>query len=187
MTVAASESLASAAEALCAGAVVAYPTESCFGLGCDPGNVAAIRRILAMKQRERDKGLILVADRVERLLPWLQPLPPEMLERVIKTWPGPVTWLCPAAPTVSRWLRGDHPNLAVRVTAHPTAAGLSRAAEMAVVSTSANRAGEPSLVSASDVERVFGSLVDVIVDAPIGSDPRPSTIIDATSGEILRS
>jgi L-threonylcarbamoyladenylate synthase len=175
-----------AAGVLRQGGVVAYPTESCFGLGCDPRNNAAIRRILKMKRRSRDKGLILISDRIERLLPYLATLAPPVLDRLRESWPGPVTWLCPASALATQWLRGVHPTLAVRVTAHPPAARLCREAGMPLVSTSANLAGRQALRTVSSVSRTFGDAVDAIVDEPIGRRTQPSRIVDALSGRTLR-
>ena len=145
-----------AARVLRNGGVVAYPTESCFGLGCDPQDIAAIARILEMKGRSRDKGLILISDCLDKLLPFLAPLERKTLDRLQATWPGPFTWLCPASAQATDWLTGRFDSLAVRVTAHPTAARLCRECGMPLVSTSANHAGEPALRSAAEVERSFG-------------------------------
>lgn len=180
-------SVKAAAEILRAGGVVAYPTEACFGLGCDPCNAVAVRRILTMKKRSWDKGLILIADRIERLLPYLEPGDPSLLDRILGPRPDPVSWVCPASPGVPRLVRGEHRSIAVRVTAHPPAARLCRAAAMALVSTSANVAGQAPLKSAGAVAGTFGSRIDLVVDARIGRASRPSTIIDALSGEVLRS
>ena len=168
------------------GGVVAYPTESCFGLGCDPNNTEAIRRILGLKKRSRKKGLILIADRFARLQRYIKPLPSDIQDRLSKTWPGPYTWLCPAAPGVSKWIRGDYESIAVRVTAHPHAASLCRHAETCLVSTSANVATRPALTTADAVEKEFGSQIDYIVDLAIGRDKKPSTIQDAYTAEVIR-
>jgi L-threonylcarbamoyladenylate synthase len=168
------------------GGVVAYPTESCFGLGCDPRNQTAIGRILEMKDRSRDKGLILISDCLEKLLPFLAPMPQDMLDRVQASWPGPVTWLCPASEQATAFLRGQYDSLAVRVTAHSTAARLCEVADMPLVSTSANRAGQPPLRNASEVMSTFGRAVDCIVDEPIGESTKPSKILDALTGEVIR-
>ncbi len=180
-------SVGEAVKILRAGGVVAYPTEACFGLGCDPRNTAAVRRILAMKKRSWDKGLILVSDRIERLLPYLMTRDQSLLDRMHCPRPGPVSWVCPASKTVPRLVRGAHHSIAVRITSHPPAAELCQGASMALVSTSANIAGQAPLRSADRVARVFGDSVDLVVDAGIGRAARPSTIIDAVSGEVLRS
>jgi Putative translation factor (SUA5) len=168
-----------------AGGVIAYPTESCYGLGCDPRNRRAVARLLALKQRPVFKGLILIADRFLRLAGLVAPLTPQQQTRVAATWPGPHTWLVPAGRRTPRWLTGSHPTLAVRVTAHPEAAGLCRALGMALVSTSANRSGQKPLRTARDCRRVFGEAV-LTVPGTVGRRRRPSTIQDLLTGRILR-
>ncbi|MGH8273929.1 MAG: L-threonylcarbamoyladenylate synthase, partial [Gammaproteobacteria bacterium] len=85
-----------AAAAIRAGGVVAYPTEGVWGLGCHPRNEAAVKRILVLKQRSREQGLILLAADEAQLAHYVAPFPPEMASRIRASWPGPVTWLVPA-------------------------------------------------------------------------------------------
>jgi len=166
---------------------VAYPTESCYGLGCDPDNEAAIKRLLKLKKRPRAKGLILIAEKFERLKPFLLPLPEEKFQLMMNSWPGPYTWVCPSQSHTSRWLTGDHKTLAVRVTAHPVAARLCQQAGMAIVSTSANVSAQPALRNAASVKRYFADEIDAIVNGSIGYADAPSTITNAITGEIIRS
>lgn len=175
-----------AAAIIRAGGVVAYPTEACFGLGCDPRNRLALRRILRIKRRARAQGLILIADRIGRLAPFVGDFDVACREQMLASWPGRHTWLLPAAPAASSWLRGAHATVAVRVTAHRGAAQLCRLAGMAVVSTSANRSGRRMLKSAPAVWREFGSEVDCVVDGRIGRAGAPSVIRDGASGAVLR-
>ena len=184
-----------AAQLVRAGGVIAYPTEACFGLGCDPRNRRALRRILRIKRRARAKGMIIIADCAARLAPWLSlgsrhgdSRIDKFPDEVLASWPGANTWLLPAAKCASRTpreLRGAHDTLAVRVTAHRVAAQLCRLARMPLVSTSANRAGRPMLRSAQSVARAFVDEVDFIVDEPIGRRTAPS-IIRAADGRIVR-
>ncbi|MGR3984288.1 MAG: L-threonylcarbamoyladenylate synthase [Gammaproteobacteria bacterium] len=180
-------SLTRAAEIIRAGGVVAYPTESCFGFGCNPRNIAALRRILRIKRRAPGKGLIVIADRYARLRPLLECAADGPRARIAESWPGPHTWLLPAGACASHWLRGAHRKLAVRVTAHRDAARLCRLARMALVSTSANRAGRRALRSADAVRREFGGEVDFIVDGRIGRARAPSVIRDGAGGRVLRA
>jgi len=175
-----------AAQVLRSGGVVAYPTESCFGLGCDPRNKVAVSRILDMKRRPFSKGVILLADRFDVFRYYLERMPEDVLARMHETWPGPYTWICPARNGVSRLLKGQHQTLAVRVSAHPPAARISRAARMCIVSTSANVATRPPLRTPGSVKRVFGGLVDLIVDLPIGGEALASRITNAMTGEVVR-
>lgn len=165
---------------------MAYPTEACFGLGCDPRNSAAIRRILRIKRRRRDKGLILIADHHRHLLRFVESFEVACREQIFASWPGRHTWLLPAGPFASRWLRGDHPTLAVRVTAHRGAAALCRLARMPIVSTSANRNGRRMLRNSEAVLREFGGEVDCVVDGRIGNRRSPSIIRHGRTGEVLR-
>ncbi|WP_461553535.1 L-threonylcarbamoyladenylate synthase [Sulfuriferula sp.] len=167
------------------GGVIAYPTESCYGLGCDPMNPHAVRRILQIKGRPKSKGLILIASHVEQLGYFVDE---HALKRAALStyWPGPVTLLLPAAKRCPPWLTGRHAKLAVRVTAHPGAALMCERLGMALVSTSANRAGGKSLKNARGCYRLFGNQVRVIT-GKIGTARRPSTIMDFVSGNILRS
>ena len=169
------------------GGVVAYPTEAVFGLGCRPdAAAAAIERILALKQRPADKGLIVVTDSLERVLHWLQPLTAEQRAAVDASWPGPTTWLWPARPECPALLRGDHDSLAVRVSAHPAVRALCAAADSALVSTSANRAGEAPCRDWQCVRDTFATGIDAILQAECGSRGAPSAIRDARSGRWLR-
>ena len=166
--------------------VVAYPTEAVFGLGCDPGDEAAVRRLLALKQRPEHKGLILIASEFAQLCPFLRPIPAAIKRRVIADWPGPVTWLLPARLSVPRWLRGGHRTIAVRVTAHPEAAALCRVFGGALVSTSANRSGVPPCRDVHCVRRVFGADIGFILPGRVGEDVAPTRIMDAASGVVIR-
>lgn len=170
-----------------AGGVIAYPTEAVYGLGCHPLNPEAVLRILDLKQRPMGKGVILIAADFQQVLPYVQEPGAALRRKLDGTWPGPVTWLLPARAETPRWLRGDHDTLAVRVTGHPLAAALCRASGTALVSTSANRAGQPPARSALRVQRVFGAGVDLVVHGALGGANKPSEIRDARTGKILRA
>ncbi len=181
----ASKQLALARRIIAADGVIAYPTESCFGLGCDPRSPRAIRRVCALKRRSRAKGLILIAADVRQLAPFVEPSALADLSRFQPFWPGPYTFLLPASRKVHPWLRGQHRQIAVRVTNHPLAAGLCQALGSALVSTSANLSGKVSLKSAAQCRQAFGSRI-MVMPGLIGFARKPSTIIDAASGKILR-
>lgn len=168
------------------GQIVAYPTEAVYGLGCDPHNLNSIKRLLALKQREWHKGLILITAEFAQLTPFILPLSAEVSQRVLATWPGPVTWLLPARPEISELLRGHSDKIAVRVTAHPSAAALCQAWGGALISTSANISTEPAATTASQVQQIFGNGVDYIVAGEVGARGRPSEIRDALTNQVLR-
>jgi L-threonylcarbamoyladenylate synthase len=167
--------------------IIAYPTEAIYGLGCDPLNEAAVARLLTLKQRPWQKGLILIAADYAQLEIFLEPLTPTLQQRVFPTWPGPVTWLLPARPEVPLWLRGQSTQLAVRVTAHPQAMAVCTHWGGAIVSTSANRSGKPAAKTALQVRRIFGQQVDYIVSGQVGGQQRPSEIREALTNTVLRA
>lgn len=167
------------------GGLIAYPTESCYGLGCDPRNAHALKKLVALKGRSAAKGLLLIADRFKRLAPFVRPLAPADRGRLARTWPGPVTWVVPASHACPALLTGGRPTVAVRVTAHAGAARLCRALDTALVSTSANKSGRKPAKTAAECRRIFGSRVRVL-DGRIGIRKRPSTLIDLATGKILR-
>lgn len=181
-----SGSIVAACRVLAAGGLVAYPTEAVYGLGCDPANAAAVERLLALKQRSPAKGLILIAADSRQLAPWMAPLSADLRERIEATWPGPVTWLVPAAADCPGLIRGAHDSVAVRVTAHPLAAELCRRWGGALVSTSANVAGASPARSAAEARRLFGRAVEVVLDGATGGRKQPTAIRDARTGRTIR-
>ena len=179
-------SLCDAVNAMRAGGIIAYPTESCFGLGCDPENNIAVRRLLNLKKRKRDKGLFLVASNVEQLESWVDIRVSEQYENIISGWPGPYTWVVPAAIPLDRWLVGGHSGIAVRVTAHPVAARLCSLFGGPIVSTSANIQGRPAFKSAQQVSKCFGGRLQSLVHGKIGNLVNATEIRDGSSGILLR-
>ena len=165
------------------GGVIAYPTEGVWGLGCAPRRRRALRRILSLKGRPQKKGVLLAAGRTaETRRYWsAQGIDAELLTRF---WPG-TTLVCPAAPKAPFWIRGHHEGIAVRVSTHPAIAVLSRALGDAIVSTSANPAGQRPARDLRTVYRYFGRSLWVL-PARLGGRRRPSRIVDARSGRILR-
>ena len=168
------------------GELIAYPTEAVYGLGCDPLDRQAVARLLALKRRPVSKGLILIAADFQQLAPYIRPLPPQRMAPVLASWPGPHTWLLPASPAVPEWLRGAHSTLAVRVTAHPLAAALCRAWGGPLVSTSANRAGQPPATCALRVRCLFHPHLCCVLPGPTGGLERPTPIRDGRSGRQVR-
>lgn len=175
-----------AAAAIRAGGVVAYPTEAVYGLGCDPGNAQAVRRICELKQRSPRAGFILLAADLEQLPGWIDPDETE-LRALLSDTPVPTTWIVQAGPLAADWITGGRTTVAVRLSRHPLASGLARETGGPVVSTSANRRGRPPARSALAVRRAFGGAVDLVLGSAAGQWPRPSEIRLAATGERLRA
>lgn len=185
---AATLSIDEAIAALRRGGMIAYPTEAVWGLGCDPFDEAAVLRLLAIKRREVAKGLILVAARraqFDGLLEW-SALPSERVAAVDASWPGPNTWIVPATSRVPRWITGAHTGVAVRVSDHPVVIALCEAFGGPLVSTSANRAGEPPAFSREALDPQLLAQLDGVTEGETGGLSAPTAIRDALTGSVLR-
>lgn len=167
--------------------VIAYPTEAVFGVGCDPDSEIAVKRLLALKQRPVEKGLILIAASFGQLKPYIddEALNAAQREAVFACWPGPVTFVFPARPTTPRWLTGQFDTLAVRVTDHPLVIQLCEAYGKPLVSTSANLTGLPPCRTVQEVLAQFGETFPVL-KGPTGGRQNPSEIRDALTGKQFR-
>lgn len=168
------------------GGLIAYPTESCYGLGCDPRNRRAVLRILKLKQRPQHKGLILIASNYLQVSRYLQPLTSVQQQRLQNAGAQAITYLMPAKQSCPRWLCGAHDTLAVRLTAHPYAKNLCRRVNSALVSTSANRSGCKPAKAYAECKRLFGDKVWVL-PGRVGKRKKPSTIRAWQDDKILRS
>jgi L-threonylcarbamoyladenylate synthase len=175
-----------AALAIWRGGVIAYPTEAVFGLGCDPGDHLAILRILRIKARDAAKGFIIVGASVDQIDPFVRFPDPSVRDRVLASWPGPVTWVLPAATDLDPALTGGRRTIAVRVTAHPPTAALCGLVG-ALVSTSANRGGRPPIRENLRCRAVLGGMVDAIAPGEVGGLAGPTAIRDALTGAVLRA
>ena len=167
------------------GKLLAYATESCFGLGCDPNNRPALRRLLRLKRRPWHKGLLLVADSAAQLEPYIEAPSAEQQSELAASWPGPHTWIIDARRRVPHSLTGRHRGIGVRVTAHRDAAAVSRIVRSPLVSTSANPTGRMPLRTYRACARRFGSRA-LVVPGRVGGAKRPSTIHILKTGQIIR-
>lgn len=169
------------------GGVWAYPTEAVWGLGCDPFNETAVERILALKQRPRHKGLILVAGSMQQVRFLLHPLSESLCSTLDQYWPGPTTLLLPDPQRQTpEWIRGDHDRVAVRVSAHPLVRRLCLAHGGLLVSTSCNPAGASPARWSWQVRRRFGGRLDGIFPGATGGGARPTQILDPLDGTRVR-
>ena len=169
------------------GAVIAYPTEGVWGLGCSPFSLSAVSRILDLKQRSWEQGLILVASTMEQLTPFLAGLATEMLSVLERDWPGPVTYLVPDNGYCPLWIKGKHSSVALRVSRHPVIQDLCRNLQSPLVSTSANLSGRIPATNLLQVRRNFPEGVDILVPGRVGDSGRVSEIRDLVSGRIIRA
>lgn len=171
------------------GEVIAYPTEAVFGLGCCPLNQQAVEKLLALKQRSVEKGLILVASKPESLEKFVDLHNQAWSQQVLESWTDKtqaITWLIPKKPACPLWLTGKFETLAVRVSHHPLVQEICDLMPAGVlVSTSANLHNQPPALSCEEVENYFGKDL-ICVAGELGKLAQPSKIFDAKTGTKLR-
>lgn len=169
--------------------IIAYPTEGVYGLGCDPDCESAVMRILSLKQRKWQQGLILIAADIRQLQPYLAPLDATILQPVLDSWAQQqvITWLLPAHTKTPKWLTGKSNKLAVRITQHPLARELCQVWGKPLVSTSANRSGYRAAQNSLQVRLRLGRQLDYVVVGEVGTLNKPSQIRDAITRQILRA
>lgn len=178
--------LIQSAKALAGGDVLAYPTEAVWGLGCDPFNAKAVQRILWLKRRSVDKGLILVAANIEQFDFVLSSLTEKQRAVLKASWPGHTTWLVPHNNLLPSFLSGQHASIALRVSAHPLVQALCLLNKGPIVSTSANPQGLPPAKDALKVRLYFGSEALYFAPSAPPTANAPSQIKDLLSGQQLR-
>lgn len=171
------------------GGILAYPTEAVFGLGCDPDNHQAIEKLLALKSRPVEKGLILLAGNYSQLLPYIDDsqIPQDKRFTVLSRWPDGITQLVAKNANTSALLTGCFDKIAVRITSQPDVVALCKATNKPIVSTSANLSGETPATTWQDIPQHLASKIDFIIQGQTLGFDQPSTIIDALSGEVIRS
>ena len=171
------------------GGVIAYPTEAVWGLGCDPFDPVAVRRLLKIKQREESKGLIVISAELAQIAAFidLDALPIERLKEVRASWPGPHTWVLPCPARIPTWLRGKHQTIALRISAHKRVVALCNAFGGPIVSTSANLAGREPARTIDALDPALLAQIDGVLDGLTGGLEAPTPIRDAASGTVLRA
>lgn len=185
-------SVAEATQVLQQGKVLAYPTEAVWGLGCDPFNEQAFLEILKLKQRPIEKGVILLAGQLSQVEHLLTQVEPHIREQIVKSWTQcskaerATTWLLPADDNIPQWIKGDHAQVAVRVTNHPLCMALCNAFNGFIVSTSANPTGLEPARSLQEANQYFGANLNYL-NGDLGLSREPSKIIDASTGAVIRA
>ena len=152
------------------GGLIAYPTESCYGLGCLPTHTKALKKLIRLKRRPQHKGMIVIGDKLDRLRPLLQPLGETDRRLLESQWPARKTFLLHAAD---------------RIPDHPGARSLCRLLGQPLVSTSCNKAGKRPCRNQREALRQFGRHA-FIIGGRCGGAKKPSLIIDWENGRQLR-
>ena len=165
--------------------VIAYPTEGVWGLGCLPSSSHAVARILALKKRNWEKGLLLVAAHISQFEDYLVGLDKDKRGELESNWPGPITYLLPDNGVAPRWVVGNNSTVGLRVSDHPVICALCEATGP-LVSTSANVTGHPAALTSLQVRQYFGAGVDHLVPGQLGNLNGPSVIKHLETGEQIR-
>jgi len=179
-----------AAKWIRSGHVIAYPTESVFGLGCDPNNLDAVKELLEIKQRSYTKGLILVASSVDQVIPYLDNPTSQIISKLSAPSTQVITWLVPANKNISNLLtgtHGKHKKIAIRISKHPLICLLCQQLGHPIVSTSANITGKTMTWSALEVKLHFKNRIKYILNGSSGTQTKPSKIKDILTNQQIRS
>lgn len=184
MTVVASTDITCAAARLKAGDLVAFPTETVYGLGADASNADAVRKVFAAKGRPSDHPLIVHIADVAQLGEWAREIPPAATKLALAFWPGPLTLVLKRSARVSDAVTGGQDTVAIRVPSHPVAQQLLRAFGGGVAAPSANRFGHVSATTAAHVREEFGDLVACVLDGGEADVGIESTIVDCSRGGV---
>jgi L-threonylcarbamoyladenylate synthase len=174
------DALARAAAILRGGGLVAFPTESFYGLGAGALQPRALSRIFEVKGRPDGKPLLVLVDSVAMVEALVSEIPPGARELMSRHWPGPLTLVLKAAAHVPDRLTAGTGTVGVRMPGHPIALALVRAAGLAVTAPSANPSGAPPPTTAEAVRRYFGDALDLILDGGPTPGGAASTVADCT-------
>lgn len=167
--------------------VIAYPTEAVFGLGCNPQSQSAVQKLLDLKQRPMEKGLILIAHNLDLLLPYIdiQLLQDKHWQCLQAEYSRPTTWIVPARSDVPKFLTGQFNSIAIRLCQHQAVHLLCEATGFALTSTSANLTGVSPCRTAEQVRSQFGEDFPVL-DMLVGEAANPSEIRDLLTNKVIR-
>lgn len=165
--------------------VIAYPTESVFGLGCNPLSEEAVSKILHLKHRPAEKGLILIAETLTQLEPFTQ-LNDQWRKQILET-KAPTTWLVRKSKMTPDWICGRHSKVAIRVSQHPVVKAICNNYRGPIVSTSANPAGSSPANTLLQARLYFNGQVDMFVPGSTGDVKQATPIIDIESQRQIRA
>jgi L-threonylcarbamoyladenylate synthase len=178
--------VARAAAALAGGAIVAFPTETFYGLAVPATDAAAVARLVALKGRAPDQTIAVIVDSVAMLDVLYEAIPPRARTLMDRHWPGPLTLVLPARSGLPAPLRGPH-GIGVRISSHPLATALVHACGVPLTATSANRAGAPPARTPAEVRAAFGTSVHLLDGGPtVGGAPSTVAAVVGTEVRVLR-
>ena len=165
------------------GGVIAYPTDTLYGIGADYKSERAVKRIVKIKQRDRLKGLPVLLATMDDMYKLARDIPLVGFTLAEVFWPGPLTLIVKAAADVSDLITGGRGTIALRIPDHPVAIKIIQGLGRPIIGTSANMSGMDDLLSARDIREAFGNQIDYVVGYSKLSIGKSSTIIDLTENK----
>ncbi len=163
-----------------AGRVVAFPTESFYGLGVDVTRQDAVERLFRIKERDQGQPILILIPSLQTLNQYVDCVPKVAGELMKAFWPGGLTMVFEAREQVLPLLTGGTGKIGVRLSSHPIPALLARTLGHPITGTSANLSGNPPARSAGEVARAFGNRLDLILDGGRTKEAKASTVLDVT-------
>jgi L-threonylcarbamoyladenylate synthase len=163
-----------------AGGVIAYPTDTFYGLGVDPRNAAAVKKLFVVKGRRQDQPILLLIADAAAVREWAEDVPATATPMMDRHWPGPLTLVFTAKEHVLPELTAGTGKIGLRVPGNELTRALIRFLGTALTGTSANRSGGPDPLTAGDVLRAVGERLDLILDAGPAPGGMPSTVVDVS-------
>lgn len=170
-----------AATILARGGVVAFPTETFYGLGVAALEADAVRAVFAIKGRPESKPLLVLVDSIEMMETMVADVPAVARSLMARHWPGPLTLVLRAAPRVPAALTAGRGTIGVRLPSHPVARGLVHAVGAPLTAPSANPTGQPPPTTAAEVLRYFDGAIALVLDGGPTPGGPPSTVLDVTA------
>lgn len=172
-------------EMIFSGGVIAYPTDTFYGLGADPGNATAVRKLFAIKGRQIDRPILLLIKDAGQVRNWAAEISPQAEELMRRHWPGPLTLVFKAKEYVLPDLTAGAGTIGLRVPGSALTLQLIASLGTALTGTSANITGGPSPRTADEAREAVGRSVDLIVDGGMTSGGKPSTVVDVSAGQVI--
>ncbi|MGA7985694.1 MAG: L-threonylcarbamoyladenylate synthase, partial [Burkholderiales bacterium] len=179
------DELRRAAEILRAGGLVAFPTETVYGLGADASSEAALNRLYALKRRPADHPVIVHFASAEDAFTWAREVPEAARRLAARFWPGPLTLILRRAQHAGDFVTGGQDTIGLRVPSHPVAHALLREFGGAIAAPSANRFGRVSPTRAEHVRADLGRDVELVLDGGDSEVGIESTIVDLSRGRAV--
>jgi len=166
------------------GGIIAYPTDTIYGLGCDPYNAEAVARLNTIKQRPLNKQFILLAAEIKQIAPLVEI---DMQQQItIMQTSEPTSWVADASPSAPSWLTGDSGTITIRICEQDDVQRLCHILGHPIISTSANPSGKPPATNALELHKYFHHVVDAILASNQKLNSSPSKIIRLCDNQVLR-